>query len=94
MSIYPKAHATRARLNQDPDAAYSDSIAGFQAEQYKMWFEKFKKYRKNITGITFWNISDRHSWLDNFPVRGRKDYPLLFDASLQPKKAFREVTDF
>lgn len=38
-----------------------------------------------------WNISDRHSWLDDFPVRGKKDYPLLFDKALQPKKAFYHV---
>ena len=54
-------------------------------------FELFKKYRKNISSITFWNISDRNSWLDNFPVRGRKDYPLLFDAQLKPKKAYWEI---
>jgi len=28
--------------------------------------------------------------LDNFPVAGRKDYPLLFDKDLKPKKAFLE----
>jgi endo-1,4-beta-xylanase len=94
MSVYPKEHEARARQSKDTSAVYSDSIAGLQAAQYKMYFEKFRKYKKNITGITFWNVSDRYSWLDNFPVRGRKDYPLLFDASLQPKRAFHEVTDF
>ncbi|MBD0374005.1 MAG: endo-1,4-beta-xylanase, partial [Flavisolibacter sp.] len=44
-----------------------------------------------ISGITFWNISDRYSWLDNFPVQGRKDYPLLFDQNLKPKKVYWEV---
>jgi endo-1,4-beta-xylanase len=61
---------------------------------YKMCFELFRKYKKNITSVTFWNISDRSSWLDNFPVRGRKDYPLLFDKDLKPKKAFWEVVKF
>jgi endo-1,4-beta-xylanase len=47
-----------------------------------------------ITGVTFWNISDRNSWLDNFPVRNRKDYPLLFDRHLKPKKVYQEVVKF
>jgi endo-1,4-beta-xylanase len=62
-----------------------------QMEVYKTCFELFKKYRRNISSVTFWNISDRSSWLDNFPVRGRKDYPLLFDAQLKPKKVYWEV---
>jgi endo-1,4-beta-xylanase len=61
---------------------------------YKMCFELFRKYKKSITGVTFWNISDRSSWLDNFPVRGRKDYPLLFDKYLKPKQAFDAVVKF
>jgi endo-1,4-beta-xylanase len=38
-----------------------------------------------------WFNCARHSWLDDFPVRGRKDYPLLLDKTLQPKKAFYQV---
>ncbi len=65
-----------------------------QAQQYKMLFEVFRKFKANITGITFWNLSDSSSWLDNFPVRGRKNFPLLFDQNNQPKKSFFEVIKF
>ncbi len=65
-----------------------------QAQQYKMLFEVFRKFKANITGITFWNLSDSSSWLDNFPVRGRKNFPLLFDQNYQPKKSFFEVIKF
>ena len=51
----------------------------------------FRKYKKNITGVTFWNLSDKYSWLDG---RGRKNFPLLFDKELKPKKAFNAVTNF
>lgn len=47
-----------------------------------------------INGVTFWNVSDRHTWLDDYPVPGRKNYPLLFDTTGQPKKAYREVVEF
>lgn len=65
-----------------------------QIDQYKMIFKVFRDYKSVITGVTFWNLSDKSSWLDNFPVRGRKNYPLLFDQNLQPKKAFWEVVKF
>ncbi|WP_346316220.1 endo-1,4-beta-xylanase [Chitinophaga sp. YIM B06452] len=94
ISVYPREHEARARGAQDADTAFSETREHLQAEQYKMCFAIFRKYKHVISGITFWNISDRHSWLDNFPVRGRKDHPLLFDANLRPKKAFMEVTGF
>lgn len=81
--------------NQDPAlTALSGEMEAKQSAQYKMVFEVFRKYKDQITGVTFWNLSDRSSWLDNFPVRGRKNYPLLFDKNLLRKKAYGFVTDF
>jgi len=65
-----------------------------QLEKYKMIFRVFREYKNVITGVTFWNVSDKHSWLDNSPVAGRKNYPLLFDQNLKPKKAYWEVVKF
>ena len=73
---------------------YTPEMEQKQAEQYKMIFKLFREYKSVITGVTFWNVSDRHSWLDNFPVRGRKNFPLLFDQNLKPKKAYWEVVQF
>ncbi|GAA4321692.1 endo-1,4-beta-xylanase [Mucilaginibacter gynuensis] len=64
-----------------------------QAAQYAMVFRVFRRYKKEITGVTFWNISDKYSWLDNFPVRGRKNYPLLFDKDLKPKPVYWLIVD-
>jgi len=94
ISVYPKEHNARQKLSQDTDTSFSAEKESRQSEVYKMCFDAFRKYRGVISGVTFWNISDRHSWLDNFPVRGRKDYPLLFDKNLRPKKAFWEVVKF
>lgn len=94
ISVYPKEHEARERRPEDANASFTAEREQQQLEKYKMSFDLFRKYRKNITGITFWNISERYSWLDNFPVRGRKDYPLLFDKDLKPKKAYWEVVKF
>ena len=91
ISVYPKEHNARERKASDYDTVFSAEKESKQIEVYKNCFELFKKYKKSITSVTFWNISDRSSWLDNFPVRGRKDYPLLFDAQLKPKKVYWEV---
>ncbi len=94
ISVYPKEHNARARNPGDADTAFSMEKETRQMEIYKMCFQLFRKYKSDISGVTFWNISDRNSWLDNFPVRNRKDYPLLFDKNLQPKKAYWEVVNF
>jgi endo-1,4-beta-xylanase len=93
ISVYPKEHEARERKLSDTATSFSAEKENAQMEQYKMCFELFKKYSKNISGVTFWNISDRYSWLDNFPVKNRKDYPLLFDKDLKPKKAYAKVVE-
>ena len=76
---------------QDTTATFTAEMEQQQLEKYKMMFDVFRQYKKDLTGITFWNISDRYSWLDR---RGRKNFPLLFDKNLQPKKAYWEVVKF
>lgn len=72
-------------------AVYTPEMEEKQREKYKMVFEVFRKHKKHITNVTFWNVSDRYTWLDN---RGRKNFPLLFDTNLQPKKAYYDVITF
>jgi len=94
ISVYPKEHSARARRPEDANSDFTPQREQAQLEKYSMIFGLFRRYAKHITGVTFWNVSDRGSWLDNFPVTGRKDYPLLFDKSLQPKKAYWTVVKF
>ena len=53
-----------------------DSVAQMQANAYAVLFKLFLKYKKNISRITFWGANDAQSWLNNFPIPGRTDYPL------------------
>ena len=94
ISVYPKEHNARASRTGDTDTAFTPQKEQQQLEVYKMAFGLFRKYRTNISGVTFWNISDRYSWLDNFPVRNRKDYPLVFDRNGKPKKVYGEIVRF
>lgn len=94
ISVYPKEHDARDKKVEDTDTTFTAGKEEKQREVYKMCFEVFRKYRDIITSVTFWNISDRSTWLDNFPVRGRKDYPLMFDRNLQRKKVYGDIINF
>lgn len=61
------------------------------ADRYAELFRVFLKHHQKIDRITFWNVTDAESWLNNFPVRGRTNYPLLFDRNGEPKSAFKVV---
>jgi len=61
------------------------------AARYAALFHVFLMHRDAITRVTFWGVTDGHSWLNNFPARGRTNYPLLFDREGKPKPAFDAV---
>lgn len=90
MSVYPWEKNKRTKKPGENDT-YTPELQAKQMAQYKMVFDVFRQYKKVITGVTFWNISDHETWLDDYPVPGRKNYPLLFDTNLQRKKAYWEV---
>lgn len=68
-----------------------DSIAQMQSKAYADLFKLFLKYKKSVTRITFWGVSDGQSWLNGWPIPGRTNYPLLFDRDFKPKLAFYSV---
>lgn len=65
-----------------------DSIQQQLARRYAGLFGIFLKHQQSITRVTFWGVSDNNSWLNNWPVQGRTNYPLLFDRHGNPKPAW------
>lgn len=53
--------------------------------RYLDFFKLFLKYDDAFTRVTVWGVNDANSWKNGFPIRGRTDYPLLFDRKNQPK---------
>lgn len=68
-----------------------DPVQQALTQRYKDLFGLYYQHRDAITRITFWGVSDGDSWKNNWPVRGRTNYPLLFDRNYQPKPAFYSV---
>jgi endo-1,4-beta-xylanase len=81
-------------IRKPGDDVFTADMEKKQIDMYKMIFRVFRENKNVINGVTFWNVSDRKSWLDNFPVKNRKNYPLLFDRNLAPKRAYWEVVNF
>ncbi len=68
-----------------------DEIQKQLADDYEALFKLFLKHKNKISRVTFWGVTDGDSWLNNWPVRGRTNYPLLFDRNNQPKPAYFKV---
>ena len=68
-----------------------DSVQLTLARRYGEIVRIYLAHRNVISRMTFWGVADGDSWLNNFPVRGRTNYPLLFDRRGLPKPAFDTV---
>lgn len=86
------------RMKEDPSLnpyvnGLPDSVQQQLASDYEKLFQLFLKHKDKVTRVTFWGVDDGQSWLNGWPVRGRTNYPLLFDRKLQPKPAFFKVIE-
>ena len=63
------------------------------AKRYKDIFQLFIKHSDKISRVTFWGVMDKHSWLNDWPIKGRTNYPLLFNRKYQAKKAHQALIE-
>lgn len=78
-----------ARLDPYRDGCPPDVLKR-QAEQYARLFEIFRRHADTIARVSFWDLHDGQSWLNDFPWK-RVNHPLLFDRAGKPKPAFSAV---
>jgi len=76
---------------------FADGISAeaedIQARQYAKLFQVLVANRQTVSRVTFWGVTDAHSWKNDWPMQGRTDYPLLFGRDFKPKPVFYRVTD-
>jgi len=77
-------------MNPYPESL-PDSMQVALADEYGKLFNLFLKHKDKISRVTFWGISDANSWLNGWPIKGRTNYPLLFDRNYLPKPAYDKV---
>ncbi|MFW6226765.1 MAG: endo-1,4-beta-xylanase [Bacteroidota bacterium] len=68
-----------------------DSVQVAFNQRYTDIFELFLKYSDKTHRVTFWGLHDGASWKNNWPIRGRTNYPLLFNREMEPKEAYNNI---
>lgn len=101
MSALPTVHekanisdtvAYSKAMNPYPEAL-PDSVSRIWNARMKAFFELFLKHADVVDRVTVWGVSDGDSWKNDFPVKGRKEYPLLFDRNHRMKPFLRELVN-
>ncbi|MDB4292936.1 endo-1,4-beta-xylanase [Maribacter sp.] len=80
------------KMNPYPNGM-PDSVKTKLSNRYQDIFKLFLKHKDKISRVTFWGVSDGNSWLNNWPINGRTNYPLLFDREYRSKKAHQAILD-
>ena len=65
----------------------SEHIRNMQERQYASVFRALRRHKDAVECVTFWNLSDRDSWL------GAQNYPLPFDVQYKPKRVYDVIMD-
>jgi endo-1,4-beta-xylanase len=63
------------------------------ARRYAELFGVYLKHRGTVTRVTLWGVCDGDSWLNEWPIKGRTNYPLPFDRENKPKPAYQALID-
>ena len=86
------AATAAATANSNPYVAgFPDDMQQALAKRYAELFQVYVDHHASMERVTLWGVADGGSWLNNFPTRGRTNYPLLFDREGKPKPAFFSV---
>jgi endo-1,4-beta-xylanase len=77
-----------SRENDPWPGGLPDEVQQRLADRYEQFFRMLLRHRGSVKRVTFWGLHDGVSWKNNFPIRGRTNYPLLFDRNMKPKPAY------
>ena len=78
--------------NEDPyTQGLPDDIDNKLSERYKSIFALLHKHKDKISRVTVWGVHDGQSWLNNHPIQGRTDYPLLFNRNYEAKNCLYAI---
>lgn len=78
------------QLNPYPNGL-PESVSQTWNQRMGNFFRLFLKHADVISRVTVWGLTDRDSWKNDYPMPGRKDYPLWFDRKFQLKPFLREM---
>ena len=74
-----------SRGKEAPVPAYIQTL---HQAKYADLFKILRRHKDVVKNVTFWNLSDKDSWL------GANNYPLPFDKDYKPKAVYRTIKNF
>lgn len=84
----------RFTYTPDKDPYIEKLPAEVEKKANQFWTDFFNMligHKDNILRIGFWNLNDKCSWRNDFPIRGRHDYATLFDRNSNPKAIVQQL---
>ncbi len=76
------------RFSRNEGAVLTADQRTLQESQYDHIFRTLRKYAGKVDAVTFWNLSDKDSWL------GANNFPLPFDTEYKAKNCYYVIRDF
>lgn len=76
-------------LNPYPEGL-PDSISQLWNERMTHFLSIVDKYKDHVRRVTAWGVTDGDSWKNDWPIKGRTDYPLWFDREGKMKPFLQE----
>lgn len=77
---------------------YNPYVKGLDKKAQKLFNQRYldlfrivERHKDVISRVTFWGVNDGHTWLNDWPVKGRTNYPLLFDRDYQAKPVVKDI---
>ncbi|MDE6541913.1 MAG: endo-1,4-beta-xylanase [Muribaculaceae bacterium] len=85
--------AFQKALNPYPDNL-PDDVAAIWNSRMDAFMSMFVRHADVIDRVTVWGVSDGDSWKNGWPMRGRKEYPLLFDRNYEMKPFMKKLIQY
>ena len=82
--------AYSAQMNPYPEAL-PDSVSQIWNDRMTQVFSIYEKYQDHICRVTAWGVQDGDSWKNDWPMKGRTNYPLLFDRNYEMKPFLKDI---
>ena len=81
------------QLNPYNDGVLPQDVSDKWNKRMLEYFSMFLRHDGQIARVTMWGLSDKQSWKNNWPIPGRKDFPLLFDRSNMAKPVVNQIIE-
>ena len=84
--------------NYELQAKYNPYVKGLDKKAQKLFHQRYidlfkiiERHKDVISRVTFWGVNDGHTWLNDWPIKGRTNYPLLIDRNNQLKPVVKDI---